>query len=177
MRSKPYIHWLSRLECVKENCRTHVARSRLENCRLTVNHALAHTKRKKGEEGERFVLKGPKTIGSRRTIEIPKVAVDALRRHEQRQQEAKAAASDLWKDLGYVFTTRYGTPIDRGNATTRFQDILEKHKLPKVRFYDLRHTHASLLIAEGVHPKSIAERLGHSFDQAHDGHLRSPLRR
>ena len=52
--------------------------------------------------------------------------------------------------------------LDTGNALHRFQAICEKNNLPKIRFYDLRHTHASLLINEGVHPKKIAERLGHS---------------
>jgi len=47
-------------------------------------------------------------------------------------------------------------------ALHHFQEILKGAELPKIRFYDLRHTHASLLIAEGVHPKKIAERLGHA---------------
>jgi integrase-like protein len=72
------------------------------------------------------------------------------------------AAGGDWHEENYVFTSRRGTPLDRGNALHRFQDILEENGFPKIRFYDLRHTHASLLIAEGVHPKKIAERLGHS---------------
>jgi len=53
----------------------------LEAARLTVNHALAYTKRKKGESGERYTLKGPKTIGSRGTIDLPTVAITALLDH------------------------------------------------------------------------------------------------
>ncbi|MEP7354261.1 MAG: site-specific integrase [Acidobacteriota bacterium] len=130
--------------------------------RLTVNHSLAHTKRRKGEPGERFSLKGPKTMGSRRTIEIPDISVAALQRHVKRQEEEKHAAGDAWKEDDFVFTSKRGTPLDPGNALHRFQNLLKTHGLPKVRFYDLRHTHASLLIAEGVHAKKIAERLGHS---------------
>jgi integrase len=129
---------------------------------LTVNHSLAHTKRKKGEEGERVVLKGPKTVGSRRTIELPSITVSVLREHQGRQQDQRIAAREDWREEGYVFTSRFGTPLDWGNTLHRFQALCKKNDLPKIRFYDLRHTHASLLIAEGVHPKKIAERLGHS---------------
>jgi len=134
----------------------------LAAAKVTVNHSLAHTKRKKGEAGERVVLKGPKTVGSRRTIEIPQVTVAALQSHVQHQSELREVAGESWVESGFVFTSRRGTPIDRGNALHRFQDILKEQGLPRIRFYDLRHTHASLLIAEGVHPKKIAERLGHS---------------
>jgi integrase len=134
----------------------------LDANRLTVNHSLAHTKRKKGEEGERVVLKGPKTANSRRTIELPAIAVTALREHQRRQEEQRSTAGDDWREEGYVFTSRFGAPLDCGNALHRFQALCKKHNLPKIRFYDLRHTHASLLIAEGVHAKKIAERLGHS---------------
>ena len=71
-------------------------------------------------------------------------------------------ADTSWKEQKLVFTTRIGTPVDTTNVLHRFQQILESAGLAKMRFYDLRHTHASLLIAEGVHPKKIAERLGHA---------------
>ncbi|MBL0159435.1 MAG: site-specific integrase [Bryobacterales bacterium] len=135
----------------------------LAGSRLTVHHSLQFTKRLKGEEGPRWLLKGPKTAGSRRTIDLPVVAVEALQRHQKMQEEQKALAGEDWQEMGFVFTSRRGTPLDTGNALHRFQTICaEEAELPKIRFYDLRHTHASLLIHEGVHPKKIAERLGHS---------------
>ncbi|MBL0158261.1 MAG: site-specific integrase [Bryobacterales bacterium] len=134
----------------------------LDNKRLTVHHSLQFTRRRKGEEGPRWLLKGPKTAGSRRTIELPAVAVEALQRHQDVQTEQKALAGAEWQDLGFVFTSGRGTPLDTGNALHRFQKLCAEAELPKIRFYDLRHTHASLLIHEGVHPKKIAERLGHS---------------
>ncbi len=134
----------------------------LDTCRLTVNRALAQTKRKKGEEGERFILRNPKTFGSRRTIDIPKVAVEALRRHRLRQQELRFLSGSAWMEQDYVFTSKVGTPLDSCNALHRLHLTLEANHLPKIRFYDLRHTHASLLISEGVHAKKIAERLGHA---------------
>lgn len=134
----------------------------LDRSRLTVNHSLQFTRRLKGEDGPRYLLKGPKTKLSRRTIELPVVAVEALRRHRELQNEHRLLAGERWQELGFVFTSLKGTPLDTGNALHRFQTICVGAGLPKIRFYDLRHTHASLLIHEGVHPKKIAERLGHS---------------
>ena len=88
--------------------------------------------------------------------------MEALQRHQDVQAEQKALAGAEWQDLGFVFTSGRGTPLDTGNALHRFQKLCAEAELPKIRFYDLRHTHASLLIHEGVHPKKIAERLGHS---------------
>jgi len=78
------------------------------------------------------------------------------------QDELRLAAGDDWTEEDYIFTSRAGTPLDRANALHRFHEVCKDNGLPKIRFYDLRHTHASLLIAEGVHAKKIAERLGHA---------------
>ncbi len=80
----------------------------------------------------------------------------------ERQKEQKALADDRWTEHGLVFTKDVGTPLDVSNVLHRFQKICAKAGLPKIRYDDLRHTHASLPIAEGKHRKQIAERLGHS---------------
>jgi integrase len=134
----------------------------LAAARLTVNHSLQFTRRRKGDKEPRWVLKGPKTALSRRTIEIPAVAVAALQRHRDGQLEDQELAGDEWQEMGLVFTSGRGTPLDTANALHRFHEICREAGLPEIRFYDLRHTHASLLIHEGVHAKKIAERLGHS---------------
>ena len=61
-----------------------------------------------------------------------------------------------------MFRTRTGCFVDTSNVLHRFQKILKDAGMEKMRFYDLRHTHASLLIADGVHSRNIAERLGHA---------------
>lgn len=61
-----------------------------------------------------------------------------------------------------MFTTTVGTPIDGRARTHRFQNVLAKAGLPKLRFHDLRHTCATLLLAQGVHPRLVMEILGHS---------------
>ena len=124
--------------------------------------ALHRTKRKKGEPGASWLLRTTKNTGSRRTISIPKVAVTALGRQETEIRQLKAAMGEEWVEGDFVFPSAKGTPLDVSNVLHRFQKVSVAAGLPKLRFYDLRHTHASLLIAGGMHPKLIAERLGHA---------------
>jgi len=105
----------------------------------------------------------PKTAKSRRTIRLPDVAVFALKRHKALQTQERLRAGDLWQDWGLVFTTEIGTPLDKSNVRNRsFYPLLEKARLPRIRFHDLRHTCATLLLTQGVHPKLVQEQLGHS---------------
>jgi integrase len=130
--------------------------------RVTIHTALRRTKIRKGEEGERTVLGPTKNDESRRTIDLATITLDALTAHKTQQRAQRQLAGTKWQNSGLVFTTGLGTPLDISNVLHRFQACCESLKLPKVRFYDLRHTHASLLIAQGLHPKLISERLGHS---------------
>jgi integrase len=136
----------------------------LDAGRITIFRSLHRTKRRRDPEDAIpwFELRHPKTAGSRRSLELPPVTVEALRQHKARQAQQRLLADTSWKEQGLIFTTRTGTPVDTTNVLHRFHEILERAGLPRMRFYDLRHTHASLLIAEGVHPKRIAERLGHA---------------
>ena len=69
----------------------------------------------------------------------------------------------MWRDHGLVFTTEIGTPLNRHNLCQRsFRPLLERAGVPKIRFHDLRHTCATLLLTRGVHPKIVQELLGHS---------------
>lgn len=132
--------------------------------KITISRALHRTKRRRDPEDATpwFELRHPKTAGSRRSLEIPPVTIEALREHLDKQKQQRLLADTSWKEQGLIFTTRTGTPVDTTNVLHLYQEILKRASLPKMRFYDLRHTHASLLIAEGVHPKKIAERLGHA---------------
>jgi integrase len=132
--------------------------------KVTIFRSMHRTKRRRDKEDPApwFQLRPPKTPGSRRTLEIPRVTVDALRDHRLKQREQRLLADSSWKEQKLIFTTRTGTPVDTTNVLHRFQLILKQAGIAKMRFYDLRHTHASLLIAEGVHPKKIAELLGHA---------------
>ena len=72
------------------------------------------------------------------------------------------AAGSEWSDSGLVFTTDTGRPLDGRNVTRLFKAILRQAELPDIRYHDLRHTAATLLLAQGVDPRTIMETLGHS---------------
>lgn len=127
----------------------------LEEGTLSVHFAL---QRVSGE----FKLVEPKTRKSRRTIALPDTAVAALRSHRTSQFEEKLAAGSLWEETGLVFTTPNGRPLQGQNVTRSFQQLLSQVGLRRQRFHDLRHACASLLLAQGVHPRVVMETLGHS---------------
>jgi integrase len=109
-----------------------------------------------------LVEREPKSAGSRRTIALAAPAVDALRRWRVRQKEAKLLAGSIWQSTQYVFTSTVGGPIEPTNVSHRFHAMLTKLGLPLIRFHDLRHSCATLLLAAGQHPKLVQELLGHS---------------
>jgi integrase len=107
-------------------------------------------------------LMEPRRHGTRRTITLPASTMDALADHRARQEIERAAAGANYGDEGFVFAGRTGSPVDLKNLTARhFNPLLAKAGLPKIRVYDLRHTHATLMLAAGVPLKAVAERLGH----------------
>ncbi|MEP6715000.1 MAG: tyrosine-type recombinase/integrase [Terriglobia bacterium] len=134
----------------------------LDAGRLTVNQVLSKTRRKKGEQIPRFFFGPPKTEKSRRTIDFPDFVRGVLLDHDHRLKETRILAGTKWQENGLVFPSEIGTPAEERNVLRRFQKICKENDLPRLRVYDLRHSHASLLINEGVHPKKISERLGHS---------------
>lgn len=105
-----------------------------------------------------------KTRQSRRTIALPSALVAALRTHRTRQKEARLLADERWQGeiWGLVFTSTIGTPLDPRNLTDRYKTLLTQASLPAIRFHDLRHSCASLLIAQGVPMEIVKETLGHA---------------
>lgn len=104
----------------------------------------------------------PKTRGSRRPLPIPATTVEALRRHQERQDQERAAAGTAWKDNGLVFASTVGTLMEPRNVTRRVQQLRLRADLPTLRLHDFRHACASFLLAAGVEPRTVMEILGHA---------------
>ena len=101
--------------------------------------------------------------GKGRNINLTARAVEVLKRHRARQLEERLKMGSLWHDHGLVFCTTAGKPLDfRNVATASFKPLLKKAGLPDIRFHDLRHTCATLLLSRGHHPKLVQELLGHA---------------
>lgn len=93
---------------------------------------------------------------------MPRTVVTALKGHRTRQLKDRLAAGADWEDTGLVFTSPIGTALDSRNVSREFHGLLYAAGLPSIRFHDLRHTAATLLLAQGVDPRTIMETLGHS---------------
>ena len=105
---------------------------------------------------------GGKTFSSARTIHIPDVLVERLKEHKQVTDSEKRKLGVKYKDFDLVVCTKYGNPMLPPNFRNAFQQLSKKLKLPKIRFHDLRHSHATFLLTKNVNPKIVSERLGHA---------------
>jgi integrase len=105
----------------------------------------------------------PKTTRSRRSVRLTAAAVEALKRHSARQADEMTRVGDIYQDQGLVFASEIGTPLNRHNLSQRsFKPLLKRAGLPKIRFHDLGHTAATLLLTKNVNPKVVSEMLGHA---------------
>jgi integrase len=108
------------------------------------------------EVAGRLALVEPKTNAGRRRVALPQIAVATLIAHRNRMLAAGALAA-------LVFCDSHGSPLRKSNLRRKtFEPLLRKAGLPHIRFHDLRHTAATLLLREDVHPKVVQERLGHT---------------
>jgi integrase len=109
-----------------------------------------------------WIWKEPKTKRSRRQIALPSSAADSLRRHKLQQAAERRRLGTLWEDNDLVFCTQTGRPLMQGNVRCHLERTLKKAALPRIRFHDLRHTAATLLLSARVNPKVESEMLGHA---------------
>ncbi|MFE0086459.1 tyrosine-type recombinase/integrase [Streptomyces sp. NPDC058991] len=103
-----------------------------------------------------------KTRASERRIALPTLCRHSLKLHHEQQQRERATAGTTWRHDGHVFTTAQGRPIDPTNLTRTFTTLLRKAGLRRIRFHDLRHSTATLLLEQGVELVVIKELLGHA---------------
>ena len=112
------------------------------------------------------VFTTPKTTGSRRSVKLTSKAIEALKSHLERQLTEIDRFGSLWSpgdSDGLIFASETGEPLDRRAVTKlKFKPLLKRAGLPEIRFHDLRHTCATLLLTRNVNPKIVSEMLGHS---------------
>lgn len=100
---------------------------------------------------------------SRRSIRLTPRATEALEAHLERQLREIGILGDGYKDQGLLFTTSTGGAINPSNLRQKdIARLLKEARLPHISFHDLRHTCATLLLAQGTHPKYAQELLGHA---------------
>jgi len=103
----------------------------------------------------------PKTKNGRRSVVLGIVTIAKLREHWNRQNELRILAGNRWQENDLIFPTPIGTPKNQSNLYREFKEIIKGADLPEIRFHDLRHTAASLLLNHGVPPIIVSRRLGH----------------
>jgi len=122
---------------------------------LRVSSTLAYT------DGA-FGFTAPKTSRARRSVDLPGPVVAFLRRQRRGQAERKMALRDVWNEYDVVLDNGIGQPLSPWTVSSDFRRVVHELGLPRIRFHDLRHAHATHLLSAGVHVKAVSERLGHS---------------
>lgn len=102
----------------------------------------------------------PKTDRSRRLVALDRNTVEVL--HQYRRSVESACGAKVLNPNGLIFAEQDGSPIHPAMFAYHFQRLIKRAGVPRIRFHDLRHSHASHALAAGVHPKIVSERLGHS---------------
>lgn len=127
---------------------------------VSVVRSLKHGKERKGFS---WYFGKLKTKKSRRTIPITINLTNMLKAHRREQNEKRLKLGAAYQNNDLVFASQVGTPLFPENIRFKyFKPLLKKAGLPDIRLYDLRHTCATLLLLQGINPKVVSERLGHS---------------
>lgn len=123
--------------------------------------AQAQVRRSLHATGRGLQFSEPKTRRSRRSVALPAI----VRPHLERQRAGQAlrrSKAPAWVDLDLVIDRGDGGPLHPDTLSSRWRLFLSRSGLPHLRFHDLRHAHATLMLLKGVHPKVVSERLGHA---------------
>ncbi|QIZ07625.1 site-specific integrase [Priestia megaterium] len=126
-----------------------------DNNMIYVRQSLQEVKK------EGLTFKEPKS-GKSRSISITPSLTKEFKKIYKLQLEHKLLLGQGYHDLDLVFAQKNGKPIQPTEMARNYRKMVDKSGLPYIRFHDLRHTHATLLLQQGVHPKVVSERLGHS---------------
>jgi integrase len=127
-----------------------------DKCTLDVRQASQYI------PGQGCFIKDPKNETSKRLIAVPASTIALLKKWKAQQAEKRLKVGDLWIGDDWVFTTWNGKRINPDRFTQWFPEFLEKNNLPHIPLHSMRHTSATLLIAEGVDLREVSGRLGHA---------------
>ncbi len=127
----------------------------LEGGRLSVRRALI-------PNGREVIVSEPKTVKGRRVIALDPGTVEVLKAQAARQLDEQKEWDEAWVETGLVFTLENGAALDPESVSRYWRQAVKKAMLPQIRLHDLRHTHATLALQAGIHPKVVSERLGHA---------------
>jgi len=112
--------------------------------------------------GQGLVFSEPKSAAGRCLVVLGRATLGVLRMRREHLILEKASAGSRWGENDLIFPSSVGTPMEPRNLVRTFKALLKQAAVPEVRFHDLRHTAATLMLEQGVHPKIVQERLGHS---------------
>lgn len=130
-----------------------------ENGKISINQTLSWV------SGQGHVFQEAKTKRSHRSISISDFVLEELKRHRLEQRKEKLRMGELYNDQDLVAASAYGKPMTPNGVVKYFKKLTIEADLPIMRFHDLRHTHATIMLKLGEHPKIVSERLGHSTIQ------------
>jgi integrase len=130
---------------------------------VDLNKGVLHVQRTASRVGSYGIVENdPKTRSSRRKVVLSNVALKMLKGHRLYQDQIKVKAGNGWKNMNLVFYDEIGGYLSVDKILKEFHALLDKAGLPRMRFHDLRHSAATILLTMGVHPKVVQELLGHS---------------
>ncbi|MBN6187620.1 site-specific integrase [Aneurinibacillus sp. BA2021] len=128
----------------------------LESKKISINQTLSWV------SGQGLIFQEAKTKRSHRSISISDSVVQELKNHKLQQRKEKLQIGESYRDQDLVVASAYGNPMSPRGVTEHFKKLTVQADLPVIRFHDLRHTHATIMLKLGEHPKIVSERLGHS---------------
>ena len=123
---------------------------------ITVNKSVLYS----ADEG--IFEDSTKTKSSNRIISVPDSMIKLLKTYQAEQLKQRLALGDQWIDSGKIFTSENGGVINPESLSGWFKNFVRRYNLPDIHFHNLRHTAATLLIANGVDVATVSKRLGHA---------------
>jgi integrase len=129
---------------------------------IDVLRETAYVRRTLQPTADGLAFSEPKTRRSRRAVALPRFLQSFFERRAQSQHEQRKLAAEHWNDLDLLIDDGLGRPLNPDTMSSAWRRLVKRHGFPHVRFHDLRHAHATLMLLKGVHPKIVSERLGHA---------------